>query len=334
MALPKPFVPGPETPPNPFTGLVSVILASYNSASTLPDSIHSLQNQTYKNIEIIVADDGSTDNTAELVRLLGVRYVRAEKNGGPAAARNMGAREALGEVLLFGESDGWYDDDYIEKILRHLHLPGVVGGINLGRKVWTDRNSALVRLQNDQFAAICDLVESGKRGTGAWAFPRDAFWSVSGYDEQCVIGSDVDLVNRLLAGGGRTVVGGRSCLHHKDPDTWRAMWKRSFRGGYNSGLYRERWYGMKGNARRALYVLKYAALALWPAYLIATTLHSAFALPFVAGMIFLLREDPTTWLAWRTALRRGDFGLAVMAAPILWWRRLAIGYGRIRSFFV
>ncbi len=334
MQLPMPVIPGPDVSPNPFRGLVSVVLASYNCAATLPRSIESLLAQTYPNIEIVVADDASTDNTAEVVaRFASVKYVRRDKNGGVAAARNTGAAASTGEIIVFGESDGYYDADYIEKIIRYLHMPGIAGAINLGRRVWSDKRNALVRMQNDQFEAICDLVEQGRRGTGAWAFHRAAFDSVGGYDLGCRIGSDLDLVFRMQKTGLKTTIGARSNLYHKDPDNLRAWWKRSHRGGVNSALYRERWHGMAGASKKALYLAKYAAMALWPVYLLlAICWHPLWLAPFFAVPAYLLTEDAMTRLGWWKGVRRGDVALALATPVLLYIRRLAIGYGRIQGF--
>jgi glycosyltransferase involved in cell wall biosynthesis len=334
-SLPKPLIPGPEVEPNPFKGLVSVIIASFNCASTLPRSIESLKNQSYKNIEIIVCDDASTDETKSLVEAMeGVVYLRREVNGGVPVARNSGAKIAKGEILLFGEADGYYDSDYIEKIIRYLHIPGVMGSINLGRKVWTDKDNVLVRHLNDLYEAACQLVLKGERGTGAWAFAREDFEKMGRYDEDCRIGADLDLVYRIFKSGGKTTIGGRSILYHKDPDNIRAYLRRAYRGGYNSGVYRSRWHDAHGRLKRLLYPVKYSLMALWPAYLLlGIVFHPVFIIPLSFVPAYLLGEDATTFLAWRIGMRRGDLATFFATPVLLWFRRLAMGYGRIRSFY-
>ena len=314
----KPLVPPPDTPANPFDGLVSVIVPTYNCAATLPRSLESLKNQTYPKLEILVVDDASTDDTQTVVGQAGVTYIRLDQNSGAAVARNTGARQARGDIYLFAEADGYYDEDYVAKILRYLHLPGVVGAINLGRKVWTDRDTPLVRHHNDLYAAAAQRVLRGTRGTGAWAFHKAPFWEVDGYDPQCRIGQDMDLVRRLFRAGGKTVVGGFSTLYHKDPDSLVKYWRR--KNDHAIG--------------KVLYAAKYAALAAAPLYLIASAyLHGAFMLPFLGVIAYLLLEDPTTTLAWSYSLRRYDMTTFLLTPAFLYFRRLAIGWGRIRSFF-
>ena len=334
LQLPKPLIPAPCTEFNRFDGLVSVIIATYNCASTLPKSIQSMKDQTYRNIEIIVSDDASTDNTQEVVAGLGVVYIHLSKNSGAAAARNEGARAARGEVLVFTEADGYYDADYIEKILRYMHLPGVAGAINLGREVWTDHNNVLTRLQNDQHEAAVRQVLRGKRGTGAWAFWREAFWKAGGYDAGLRIGQDVDLVRRLEMAGWKTTIGDRSVLHHKDPDNLRAYLKRAYKGTLNSGLFFSRWHGSKSRLGMAAYVMKFTGLVLLPLYLLLTIEWPAAFVPlFFIGIAYLLLEDQATFLGWRIGLERGDIATALATPGLLYLRRLAIGIGRIKTFF-
>lgn len=98
--------------------LVSVVIPTYNRIDTLPAAIHSVLNQTYENLELIVMDDGSEDGTEEYVKSISdkrVRYKRSDINLGPSAARNLGARVARGEFLAFQDSDDEWMPDKLEK---------------------------------------------------------------------------------------------------------------------------------------------------------------------------------------------------------------------------
>ena len=92
--------------------LVSVIIPTHNRASLVADAVKSVLNQTYNNIEIIVIDDGSTDDTRSVVTSLSgnIRYVFQEKQG-PGVARNRGIDEATGDWIAFLDSDDlWLPD--------------------------------------------------------------------------------------------------------------------------------------------------------------------------------------------------------------------------------
>jgi glycosyltransferase involved in cell wall biosynthesis len=89
-------------------GLVSVILPTFNRAATLPRAIMSVLDQSYRNLELLIVDDGSRDNTAEIVERIGdprIRYIPLEVNGGASSARNVGLRLAKGEFIAFQDSD-------------------------------------------------------------------------------------------------------------------------------------------------------------------------------------------------------------------------------------
>jgi len=95
---------------------VSVILPTYNRAHLVGRAIQSVLNQTYRDFELIVVDDGSADETEEVVKGFNdprIRYIRHEINKGSAAARNTGIRAARGEYLAFQDSD----DEWLPKKL-------------------------------------------------------------------------------------------------------------------------------------------------------------------------------------------------------------------------
>lgn len=91
------------------SGLVSVIIPTYNSKKYLPQSIESALAQTYPHVEIIVIDDGSTDNTKNVIEpyLDRITYLY-KKNGGPASARNLGIDKAHGEYIAFLDADDYW----------------------------------------------------------------------------------------------------------------------------------------------------------------------------------------------------------------------------------
>mgnify|MGYP001819668335 FL=1 len=110
----------------------SVIIPAYNSAATLPRAIESVRAQSYGAHEILVIDDGSTDNTAEVVRGFGqqVRLLQ-QANAGVSAARNRGAKSANGDWLAFLDADDWYYPDrlrlHAEMIMQDASLDFLTG---------------------------------------------------------------------------------------------------------------------------------------------------------------------------------------------------------------
>lgn len=100
---------------------VSVVIPTHNRAGSLSASIESVLSQTHGNLEVIVVDDCSTDNTSEVVARIGdsrVRYIRAPARGGAGAARNLGVKHAQEEYIAFHDSDDVWFSEKLEKQMR------------------------------------------------------------------------------------------------------------------------------------------------------------------------------------------------------------------------
>ncbi len=101
--------------------LVSIIMPSYNRENTIARAIKSVSNQTYVDYELIIVDDGSTDNTEELIKGLNndkIIYIKHKINRGAATARNTGLKIARGEYIAFQDSDDEWMPDKLEKQIK------------------------------------------------------------------------------------------------------------------------------------------------------------------------------------------------------------------------
>ncbi|MGN0207112.1 MAG: glycosyltransferase family 2 protein [Muribaculaceae bacterium] len=100
--------------------MISVVIPAYNSAKTLPKCIASVLGQTYKGeVEIIVIDDASTDETSQVAADTRVRYYRNPSNKGVFFGRLEGIRQARGERIMFIDSDDWLPADALELLAAH-----------------------------------------------------------------------------------------------------------------------------------------------------------------------------------------------------------------------
>lgn len=98
--------------------LISVIIPTYNRAYCIEKSIYSVLNQTYSNLELIIVDDCSTDDTTSVINSISdnrLRYIKLEKNSGPSFARNFGVKMAKGNYVAFHDSDDIWHLDKLEK---------------------------------------------------------------------------------------------------------------------------------------------------------------------------------------------------------------------------
>ena len=113
---------------------VSVVTPAYNAAATVGGAISSVLAQTYRDVEVVVVDDGSTDATAAIAEAYGdpVRVVRQE-NRGVAAARNRGIREAAGELIAFCDADDALLPEHLERLVR---VWDERGGIATANSYW------------------------------------------------------------------------------------------------------------------------------------------------------------------------------------------------------
>lgn len=116
--------------------LVSIVVPVYNNEKYLRECIDSLINQTYKNIEIILINDGSTDNSLEICERYSEKFknilVLNQKNSGPSAARNNGILHANGKYTILVDSDDYVDSNMIEKLVKN-NKQGIVVRTNIKR---------------------------------------------------------------------------------------------------------------------------------------------------------------------------------------------------------
>ena len=109
--------------------LITVIVPVYNILEYLPRCVHSIIAQTYRNLEILLVDDGSTDGTGKLCDDLAVEDERIrvfhKENGGSSSARNLGLQHATGEYVGFVDSDDYIEADMYENLYRAIEEYGV-----------------------------------------------------------------------------------------------------------------------------------------------------------------------------------------------------------------
>lgn len=110
------------------SGLVSIVMPSYNTGKYIAESIKSVLAQTYTNWELLIVDDCSTDNTDEVVSEFlsdeRIHYIKNEKNSGAAVSRNRALREAKGKWIAFLDSDDTWHPQKLEKQIAFMKKNG------------------------------------------------------------------------------------------------------------------------------------------------------------------------------------------------------------------
>jgi glycosyltransferase involved in cell wall biosynthesis len=142
---------------------VSVIIPSYNSARYLADALDSVLNQTFRDFEVLVIDDGSTDDTNAVVGRYGeaVRYIY-QRNSGVAAARNRGISESCGRYIGFLDADDTWGHDKLEAQVGALHRnPRYLASYTAFTVVRSDLTPLRITRSNRHGEALEDLLLRG-----------------------------------------------------------------------------------------------------------------------------------------------------------------------------
>lgn len=110
--------------------LVSIITPSFNSAKFIAATIQSVQNQTYQNWEMIIVDDGSSDETENVVLSIiekdnRIQFYKLNQNSGPAVARNTGIEKASGDYMTFIDADDIWFPTFIENNIKTIQETGI-----------------------------------------------------------------------------------------------------------------------------------------------------------------------------------------------------------------
>jgi glycosyltransferase involved in cell wall biosynthesis len=172
---------------------VSVVIPTYNRAHVVGRSIDSALNQTYQDIEILIVDDRSTDETFEAVKPFfrhpQVRYLRHEKNKGHQAARNTGIRNARGDYVAFLNSDDTWIPEKIELQLDAINKKGEDRVVLTG---WKMVNGPRQRLFEKHYEGYVypELLASDGPGYGCMLVPRERLRQIGFLDESILAFAD------------------------------------------------------------------------------------------------------------------------------------------------
>jgi glycosyltransferase involved in cell wall biosynthesis len=183
--------------------LVSVVLPTFNRATTLKRSIQSVLAQTYSNLELLVIDDCSVDNTIELIHAIKdprLSYTRLEKNVGGAEARNVGIRISKGEIVAFQDSDDEWTCLKLEKSLSYLQSTLAIGAVcSAFIKVSKERirHQPLVRRDLDRLLSYELLLMRNLVGTPTLVARKELLLDLGGFDASMPRFQDWELALRL-----------------------------------------------------------------------------------------------------------------------------------------
>ena len=194
--------------------LVSVVIPVYNAEKYLAETVKSVLNQSYKNFEVIIVDDSSTDGTAAVTEALSktskeIKYYKIEHSGRPAVPRNYGVKKASGEFIAFLDADDLWTksklNDQIKFLLKYPNLIFVYsvsvtfGDVNIFSPYYE-----VLPLMHKAATTREELIAKGNPVTCSTVLlKKDFFNSAGGYDEDPGLKAveDYDLWLRLSALG-------------------------------------------------------------------------------------------------------------------------------------
>lgn len=182
--------------------LVSVVLPAYNAASFIAEALDSVIAQTYGNLEIIVVDDGSTDDTRRVVSQYDeVKYVRQQR-GGAGAARNRGIRHSHGKYVAFIDADDLWLPEKIERQVDLLRRSGLKWCYCDAYFSWYESEQVIGTLSNTQSVHQGDILVPYVLGRFSIPLPstlvqRDVFEVVGYFDESLSTVEHTDLWARI-----------------------------------------------------------------------------------------------------------------------------------------
>ena len=188
---------------NPDNPKITVVIPAYNEAEFIGTTLKSILNQTYRNFELIVVDNNSTDNTRQVAEKYGAKVVFEGKKG-VASARDKGFREARGEIIVCTDADSIVPENWLEKMVSAYEKePDLVGFGGLGVLYsGTVTARAAARYLFSGFWFLDKILSGGWNLAGFnMSVKKAAFLKIGGFDTNLTLGEDIDLAERLRSVG-------------------------------------------------------------------------------------------------------------------------------------
>lgn len=218
---------------------VSVIIPAYNAEKTIEECIESVLNQKYKPSEVIVVDDGSTDNTAEIAsKFEDVKVIKTGCNQGAGYARNLGIEKSKYEYIFFTDSDSFPLKDCIEILMNEFlkdEKIGIVGGSNPSSEYIEERYNKLYEITNRYGHS-----RNSKEGyveyvpTANFCIKREVFKRIGLFDIRLLSHQDFDLCIRARRNGYKIYFQPKAIANHFHQ---RTSLKKYLRYAYKGGIY-------------------------------------------------------------------------------------------------
>ncbi|MCS2151257.1 poly-beta-1,6-N-acetyl-D-glucosamine synthase [Scandinavium goeteborgense] len=288
-----------ETPPPVLKGnpLISILIPCYNEGLNARETIEAALAQRYENIEVIAINDGSADNTADVLNQLASEYpklrvIHLAENQGKAVALTAGAAAAKSDFLVCIDGDALLDRDTAAYLVGPLLAFPRVGAVTGSPRIRT-RSTLIGRIQVGEFSSIIGLIKRTQRIYGqvftvsgvVTAFRRRALSEV-GYWSADMITEDIDISWKLQLRHWSIFFEPRALCWILMPETLRGLWKQRLRWAQGGAEV------FRVNIRR-LWAWEYRRM--WPLFIefcLSTTWAFAYAMSIVLYLLGLVLPMP------------------------------------------
>ena len=188
--------------------LVSIIIPCYNAEKYIAETIQSVINQTYKNWELIVVNDGSTDNSLNIITEFAANDSRIsfidKKNTGVSDSRNKGIEKAKGDFIAFLDADDVWDFQYLEKQIENLQSNRFTISYTACQLINHKGEKIQKHIRGENNPQLNDfLLQNGNYNTNpsGIVYKRQCFNEVNGFDLNLSNNADQDILIQMLAKG-------------------------------------------------------------------------------------------------------------------------------------
>jgi GT2 family glycosyltransferase len=233
-------VPFPQESPWP---KISVVVCSYNGARTIRDTLEGLNRLEYPCFEVIVVDDGSTDNTAQIASSFGAKVISVP-NGGLSKARNIGLEAAAGEIVAYIDDDAYPDPHWLQYLAATFmetdHVG--VGGPNIPPEKDGPIAHCVANAPGGPLHVLVSDQEAEHIPGCNMAFRKEALAEVGGFDPRFrIAGDDVDVCWRLQERGWSIGYCAGALVWHHRRSSIKAFWKQQKNYGRAEALLEGKW---------------------------------------------------------------------------------------------
>lgn len=307
----------------------SVIIPVFNRPDELKELLESLKNQTFKNFEILIVEDGSTLKSDEIVedykKSLNIKYF-FKSNSGPGQSRNYGSERAEGDYFVFFDSDCIIPEKYFETVNQRLTQKPVdaYGGPDMAHPDFS------VIQKSINYSMTSFFTTGGIRGgmknekkfhprSFNMGFTKEVFEKTKGFSKMR-FGEDVDMSLRIIENGFSTTLIKEAAVYHKR----RVDFRKFFKQVYNSGIARINLYKRHPQSLKLVHFLPASFFIGTILLILLSFFNSSFLLP-LALFIFIIFTD---------SLRLNkNFKVALFSVLASFIQLTAYGMGFVKSFY-